>query len=206
MYLSRLVLNFRHSLARRDLANPYELHCTLYQAFTEPRSDRVLWRLEGNRMHSEPVVLVQSRGCPDWQLVEAREGYAGYFLRSPETKPYTLPERVTTGQVLRFRLEANPTVTRLGKRHGLVTVEEQLDWLNRQATKSGFVVLGAMVSRAEYRRFVKRQAGQEIVLLAVRYDGHLKVSDLSLFCEAIQKGLGHGKALGLGMLSVAPVR
>ncbi|MGE5578410.1 MAG: type I-E CRISPR-associated protein Cas6/Cse3/CasE [Bacillota bacterium] len=206
MYLSRLVLNLRHSFVRRDLANPYELHSTLYQAFAEPRSDRVLWRLEANRPVLEPVVLVQSHGCPDWRLVETRDGYAGYFLRPPETKPYMLPEWVTTGQVLRFRLEANPTVTREGRRHGLAGVEEQLDWLNYQATKSGFTVLGATVSKAEYRRFVKRKSGREIVLLAVRYDGYLRVSDPSLFYGAIQKGLGHAKALGLGMLSIAPVK
>lgn len=206
MYLSKLVLNPRHPLARRDLANPYELHSTIYQAFPDPGSDRVLWRLEWSRRSTEPVVLVQSCSRPDWQLVEARSAYEGYFLKPPETKPYTLLQRVTTGQVLRFRLEANPTVTRLGKRHGLVKVEEQLDWLSRQAAKSGFVVLGATVSSSEHRRFAKRQTENEIVLLAVRYDGYLKVSDPILFREAVRKGLGHGKSMGLGMLSVAPAK
>lgn len=49
----------------------------------------------------------------------------------------------------RFRLFANPTVTRQGKRYGLVGEEQQLAWLARQGERHGFVVEAALVTFSE---------------------------------------------------------
>lgn len=214
MYLSKLTLNPRHPLARRDLANPYELHSTLEWVFEGCPDERLLWRVERSRWSVAPVVLVQSRNAPPWERLAMRDEYQGYFLREAEWKPYTLPDRLVAGQVLRFRLEANPTVTRDGKRHGLVRPEQQIEWLERQGARHGFRVLytelpegrlpSCRVSAVERRRFRKRQTGQLIVLLAVTYDGYLQVTDPAALRQAIACGLGHGKGLGLGLLSVAP--
>jgi CRISPR system Cascade subunit CasE len=62
------------------------------------------------------------------------------------------------------------------------------------------------VSRVERRSFPKRGREAVIVLLAVRFDGYLRVRDPELFREAVVNGIGHGKALGLGLLSIAPAR
>ena len=214
MYLSKLILNPRHPLARRDLANPYELHSTLAWVFEEHTDERLLWRVERRRLGAGPVVLVQSRHVPRWERLEAREEYRGYLLREAQWKAYTLPDRLAAGQVLRFRLEANPTVTRNGKRHGLVRPEQQVRWLERQGARHGFRLLYAelpegklpncRVTAVERRRFRKRQTGQLIVLLAVTYDGYLQVTDPAALRQAIGQGLGHGKGLGLGLLSIAP--
>lgn len=203
MYLSRLVLNPRHPLARRDLGNPYDMHATLLWLYEDPKAARPLWRSESAR---PPTVLLQSLVRPDFSRLDKRDGFAGYFAQAPETKPYELPRRLHEGQVLRFRLEANPTVTRGGRRHGLRRVEEQLLWLRRQAEKAGFSVLGATVSRTERWSVRKRGQEQAIVLWVARFDGVLQVRDPDRLREAIQKGIGHGKAFGLGLLSVAPVR
>ena len=203
MYLSKLTLNPRHPLARRDLGNPYEMHGTLSWMFEDPKAARVLWRLESER---PPVVLVQSLVRPDSSRVEARDGFTGYFAQLPETKPYELVQHLREGQILRFCLEANPTVTRGGRRHGLRRVEDQLWWLHRQAEKAGVFLLGATVSRTERRSFRKRGQEQGIVLWTARFDGILQVRDPQRLCAAIQQGIGHGKALGLGLLSVAPIR
>lgn len=201
MYLSRLILNPRHPKARRDLANPYEMHRTIAWLFEDPKVARPLWRLESPRLQ---VVLLQSTVPPDFTRLQGRDGYQGYFAQAPEAKPYGLPDRLYTGQVLRFRLEANPTVCRGGNRHGLRRVEEQLLWLRRQAETFGFDVLGASVSRIERRSFTKRTADRPIVLLTVRFDGHLQVRDPQRLRQGIVGGIGHGKALGLGLLSIAP--
>lgn len=215
MYLSKLVLNPRHPLARRDLSNPYELHSTLSRVFEATPDERVLWRVERGRPNSAPIVLVQSHQQPAWERVQQREGYEGYLLEA-QTKPYTLPDRLVAGQVLRFRLEANPTVTRAGKRHGLMREEQQVAWLERQGAQHGFSLLyyetddgrrvpSCRVTAAERRVFRKRQTDTSIVLWAVTYDGYLRVTDPAALRNAIAKGIGHGKGLGLGLLSIAPV-
>ena len=50
------------------------------------------------------------------------------------------------GQLLRFRLRANPTVTRAGKRHGLTSQGAQLAWLQRQGERGGFQLVSCGVS------------------------------------------------------------
>lgn len=108
MYLSRLLLDPRHKQARTDLANPYQMHATLCHAFAEPEQTppRFLWRAEEGKT---PTVLVQSIETPNWEKLTQR--FPGYFSQRPESKPIPL-EHLQSGQVLRFRLRANPTVTK----------------------------------------------------------------------------------------------
>ena len=42
-------------------------------------------------------------------------------------------------------------------------------------------------------------------LCGILYDGILTVTDPDRFRDAQQTGVGHGKAMGLGLLSVAPI-
>jgi CRISPR system Cascade subunit CasE len=212
VYLSRLQLDPRSRQARTDLANPYQLHATLCHAFAGPeeKPPRFLWRLEEGGV---PVVLVQSVVEPHWERLEAR--FPGYFVQKPDERPNPvckpLPlEHLQPSQVLRFRLRANPTVTRKDpqnpekrKRHGLKSVEEQLEWLARQGQKGGFAVLGAMVAQSERVRMYKHYGSDPIVLQSVLYEGHLKITDLEAFKATLARGLGHAKALGFGLLSIA---
>lgn len=207
MYLSRLQLNPRSKQARTDLANPYQLHATLCRAFApeDQRPPRFLWRLEEGK---SPQVLVQSAEAPDWQVLLQR--FPGYFAQPPQSKPIPLAH-LQPSQILRFRLKANPTVTKRDpgdpegkkrKRHGLKEVEEQLQWLHRQGQKNGFTVLGAMVAGSERVRMYKHTSDSPIVVQAVLYEGHLKIADLDTFKQTLETGLGHAKALGFGLLSI----
>lgn len=216
MYLSKLLLDPRHTQARRDLANPYDMHATLSWAVAEREEERLLWRLEPTRR--EAVLLVQSLTPPNWAALLARHpGYATLDARSPKA----FEPALEAGQLLRFRLRANPTVTKFdpdkgkSKRLGLVKLEEQLAWLERQGERCGFEVLGAMVSSAERVRARKpgkvaqedeRDEGHRITLQSVTYDGHLRVRDPERFRLALQEGIGPAKALGFGLLSIGPAR
>ncbi len=207
MYLSRLALNQRLRQVRRDLSNPYEMHRTLSWAFAAgpaERLSRFLWRVEPARVGAPPGLLVQSELRPRWDAVEER--FSGY-LADAGVKAYGLPDRLRAGQALRFRLKANPTVTREGKRRGLRNGEEQLAWLRRQGERHGFSVLGCMVSSPGLLRArQERPDGHVILVQVVTYDGHLRVDDPAHVRAAIATGLGHAKALGLGLLSVAVAR
>ncbi len=203
MYLSQLTLDPGHPQARRDLANRYDLHRTLRRACaapgdTSPEGEPAhpLWRLELLRPGEAPRLLVQSRAAPDWGRLA--DQYPGY-LADHRAKALDLADRLAPGQRLRFRLEANPTVTRDGKRHGLRREEDQLAWLDRQAERGGFRAEAAVVIREE--RLALRKPGQPrpIVLHAVLFEGRLTVTDPARLAAALDTGLGHGKALGLGL-------
>ena len=210
MYLSQLHLDRNHKQARTDLSSPYQLHATLCHAFQKPEHpvsgeskerartvEPFLWRLEDGK---SPLVLVLSSTLAQWEKLGQR--FPNYFAQSPESKPLPL-EQLQPAQTLRFRLKANPTVTKQGKRHGLKEVEEQLEWLSRQGDKGGFRVLGAMVAQSERVKMYKHEKGEPIVVQSVLYEGHLKITDLELFKHTLAAGLGHAKALGFGLLSIA---
>jgi CRISPR system Cascade subunit CasE len=51
----------------------------------------------------------------------------------------------------------------------------------------------------------KQHSGNAIRIFSVLYDGILTVSEAESFRNALQTGIGHGKAMGLGLLSVVPI-
>jgi CRISPR system Cascade subunit CasE len=211
MYLSRLILNPRHRRAQRELAQPYQMHRSLLRAFPDNldrERERVLFRVEVNPRSSEPAVLLQSTLEPDWSWLQ-ENGARGYLLRPPETKPFDL--QLAPGQTLVFRLRANPTARRTfvekgekkKRRVGLYREEEQIAWLERKGEHGGFRPLSV------------RSGGQETVggwdkerhklkLLAVQFDGLLQVTDPARLRQTVRQGIGSGKGLGFGLLSLAP--
>lgn len=204
MYLSRQTLDPQHPHARRDLANPYEMHRTLARAHApdeESPPQPFLWRLEAApAIAGSAVLLVQSAIGANWQALEAQSGYALEILPN---KRVDLERLIHSGERYRFRLQANPTVTRNGKRWGLAREEEQIAWLDRQADKHGFKVMACIRTPSERLQTRHAATGRRITVQSALFEGRLEATDPAQLRQAILNGLGHGKAWGLGLLSVA---
>lgn len=165
MYLSRLLLNPRSRVVRRDLADCQSLDRSVLSAFPL-KSDRavgareefgVLHRLEPSRPGKLPVLLVQSAETPDWIQLPP-----DYLAPIPDVNPATVSLRpfldsLQPGERLRFRLRANPTKKvdtksgpngerRNGRRVKLKTEAEQVAWLQRKASEESFEVLAVHTS------------------------------------------------------------
>ncbi len=223
MYLSRVHLNLRCKEARRDLADPYQLHSTLCRAFSPPDrkcpEGQFLWRHEPEvDFTGYPRILVQSNASPNWDGV----GVNGWLIRTDP--PIDLNGRLGLGQLkvgqkFRFRLRANPCVCRAGKRLGLLQQEEQEAWIQKQGQTHGFALpffpLLDFSNESPKRVDVKigqermlhgrQRGGNTISIFSVLYDGLLSVTETEKFKEALRTGIGHGKSMGLGLLSVFPV-
>jgi CRISPR system Cascade subunit CasE len=206
MHLSKLILNPSPAARQvlRDLASPYEMHRTILRAF--PSHDdggpgRVLFRLEPPTPDQPPVVLVQSDKPPKWDALDALPGY----LLSAEVKQFD--PGLPTGRKLRFRLRANPTVKRDGKRHGLLDDQAQFAWLIRKGQASGFHPMDFTVRRSG--NLTSRRSSDDgpsrQTHLAVDYEGILEVTDAEAFTKALAAGIGPAKAFGFGLLSIAPI-
>lgn len=217
MYLSRLILNPHSRQVQAEVASPYEMHRTIMRAFPdslEQDEERVLFRLEGEPAFGGLVLLVQSLEKPDWSwfsepkratyLLPLAECGAG-IRRNPETKSFGL--EIPDGRLLSFRLRANPTVKRNGKRQGLYREAEQLDWLARKGEQGGFRIVAARTSRKDLAHgwIHKEGTTHRLELLAVQFDGILQVTGAARFQETVRRGVGSGKGLGFGLLSLAPV-
>ena len=207
MFLSSLTLNSRCREARHDLSDVYEMHQTLSRAFPDKADGGmgdVLWRLDVDRRSGAATVLVQSSLPPHWEAISAR--WPDYFairdLGPNALCSRELPQlQFANGQVLSFRLRANPTVKREGKRHGLLTEEEQSNWLIRKGGDHGFRVLNVRVVAESARE--SSQKGRSMKFASALFDGQLCVTDSERFTTAWRAGIGSAKGFGFGLLSVA---
>lgn len=203
MYLTRLRLDPRSATARRDLADPYDMHRTLVRAFVADETapvPRFLWRLEPGSAWSEPTVLVQSGDEGAWAFLQALPGYL-QGVDAVSTKQFDPLHVLRQGARYRFRVVANPTVTRQGKRHGLVGEDAQLAWLGRQGERAGFGVDSALVTHVDTSH--SRKGGATVSLLRACFEGVLVVHDVQALAQAMARGIGHGKAFGCGLISIA---
>jgi CRISPR system Cascade subunit CasE len=223
MYLSRLLLNPRSKAVQRDLADPQELHRTIMSAF--PSSERpgegprasfgVLHRLDLDRRHARLILYVQSQVKPEWSALPPDYLLPVSDVDNPATKSVSeVYQTLKAGMVLSFRLKANPSRkidTKTGpdgrRRHGrrveLVKEEDQVQWLKRKGEQNGFEVHSVRIGGLTKERSRSRR-GTAPTLAGVVFEGRLQITDPELFRQGLARGIGPGKAYGLGLLSLAP--
>ncbi len=247
LYLSRLLLNPRSRQVMSELAHPYEMHRTLLRAFPNLAGDAqskvreeydILFRAEVDDRSYSVKVYVQSNAEPSWSFLDDLEGYALKHADKPgyESKDI-MPafKQIRNGQILSFRLRANPTKRiaksddpMLGKRVELTKEEDQIAWLIRKSLSIGDGVSGGFellmkeaisekgktlliphvaVSPEGKQTGLKKNgdSGHSTTHYAVLFEGLLRVIDAEAFTGTIIRGIGSGKAFGFGLLSVAPV-
>lgn len=203
LFLSRLLLNPRSHQVQSELRDPYQMHRTLSRAFGDGdggfAAARCLFRIDEIPDSPNWQVLVQSRVKPNWQPLEQ---VTHYFTAPPQTKEFQI--RLDSGQRLAFRLHANPTVKRSGKRLGLYKEEEQLEWLTRKAQANGFELLNATARPAKLFKS-HTSSGSETRHLGVIFNGILKVTDAAALALAVESGIGSAKGFGFGLISLARI-
>ncbi|MCQ1577194.1 type I-E CRISPR-associated protein Cas6/Cse3/CasE [Streptomyces parvus] len=225
-HLTRCPLN--PARARRLTTSPQRLHAAVASAFPPPPTGqttrhRVLWRLD--EKDHEPTLLILSPTPPDLTHLVEQAGWPR--LATPnapgwETRPYApLLDHLHTGMRLRFRLTANPTraVSRPGRRGirtALTAPADQIQWLLDRAASAGFTVpvderispaghhVTVSATRAlRFPRTTDSGARRDVHLHTATYDGLLDVTDPDALRRTLTDGIGHGKAYGCGLLTLA---
>ena len=199
MYLSRLLLT------GKQLHNPYEIHRTLWLAFPDAaeQSRDFLFRVE-QRSSRQVQVLVQSQRQPIANVENAR------LLASK-----SLELHLREGSQLHFLLVANPVKTiadeqrRLDSkgeikkcRVPLIKEEEQMAWLKRKL--EGAALVNSMEIEKQLPLYF-RKGGKMGKIQPYTFKGILQVQDAPALQDLLQIGIGHAKAFGCGLLSLARV-
>ncbi len=208
MYLSLLRLNPRSRRAITEASRPYELHRSLMAAFPNKSAGgpgRVLFRLDTDCETGSMSVLVQSEKKPIWSRLNGTTS----FVTECSCKEFE--PKLVSGQVLRFRLRANPTkrIKETGKRQGILEEGDQMEWLRNKGLSGSFELINVIAVNEGFSRDKmtdKNDAKHSVTALAVRFDGLLRVIDPDAFRCTIEDGIGSAKGLGFGLLSVAPAK
>lgn len=203
MYLSRLLVDPVNRKAHYCLADQYAFHTVLHAAFDADEPPAVLYRIEPERHEGLVHVIVQSVLPPSW----TRSGFAGRLPVREIEGPKHVTLGLEKGQVLRFRLRANPTQFVQGKkrvRTGIVREVNQTEWLRRRLMKGGLELHSHQIVNEGMSHIVKRSDAEKhsMSFVSILCDGFLTVSDPDLAVATVQSGIGSGKAFGFGLLSV----
>ncbi len=208
MFLTQLVLNPDSRTVLNDITDSYKLHRRVMTGFPVPlpAGERILYRLDYNPHSRQIVLLIQSHTPSDWKDLEQTD-----YLLQPATDKFFSPS-FSENQVFQFRLAANPTKRlgaqsdKCGYRVGLLREVEQKEWLTRKALMNGFRVLNVGISKCDqpdgWKYDQKSQKWLCIRQHGVRFDGLLTVTDAVKFSLAFCHGIGSGKGMGYGLLSL----
>ena len=178
------------------LSDLYRLHQVVMNGFkVNDDRPRVLYRMEPEINQDRIIVIVQSFVEPSWTVEDTLK--AG--MTEPRIKTYA--PAIKREMALRFRLRANPTVTREGKRYGLIRDEALEGWLIRWEERLGVKFASFNVVDEGYLIGFKGKG--RIRIKAARFDGRLVVQDVDAFLSHIESGIGPAKGFGCGLISVA---
>jgi len=187
-------------LAMKALSDAYRLHQTVMKGFL-PYKDvaRVLFRVEPEMGNGSALVLVQSTLEPDWEMLKNDNRW----VTAAQVKAFV--PMFKRGYSLRFRLRANPVVTREGKRYGLIRDESLLEWLSKKEQKLGARFKSMTVIDEGYITGNKQNKNSQhhLNLKIARFEGMLEVIEPVAFSETVADGIGPAKAFGCGLLSLA---
>lgn len=208
MYLSRVEIDDSNRQKIRNLSHLGAYHNWVESSFPDEiaKSKRLrhLWRID--RLHGKRYLLIVSQEKPKLDELE-RYGVAGTGM-TKDYQPFV--DRIREGEMMRFRLVANPTYRTDGKVYPHITVDQQKRWLLAKAAMAGFEVPSTSDGSNQFE-IVNRQwpvlyHGRRVRLSRVAFEGQLRVTDADRLKKALIHGIGREKAYGMGMLTVIPVR
>jgi CRISPR system Cascade subunit CasE len=222
MYLTRFRINPARRGARKLLSSPHAMHAAVLAGFPDPEAAtrdgaRILWRLDAGT-GPQVCLYITSPTEPDLTHLVEQAGWP--TTDTWHTRPYTnFLTSLNTGQQWAFRLTANPTRDGLPpknapdparrQRYGHVTVTQQQQWLLDRAERAGFRITTNTAGATEltiHNRMTHtfRRGTATVTLRVATYDGRLEVTDADTLRAVLTGGLGHAKAYGCGLLTLAP--
>lgn len=208
MYFSRIELDMNKRKTLGAFSAPNIIHGALENCFHGERQ-RKLWRID--KLGGKYYLLIVSNQVPEIN------SFIEQFGVEPKEKSFAVKDyqnyldRISNGDVMRFRLTANPTVrkksddtTNNGQIKAHITPKYQKDWLIRKSTKLGFQLDENRfdITNSRWFRFRKHKGGNRITLLAVSFEGCLTVQNAEVFKNTLVNGIGREKAYGLGLMTV----
>lgn len=170
----------------------------------------------------------------DFIFRETREGQFLIVSQNPprfdeniwdiKSKPYA--PNIQNGQRFGFALRANPTkaikvegsekskridvLMHAKKQKGeKLSPEEReeigLDWLAQKLAREGAKLEKDYCQIMQYSQIKLPKKNENATISVIDVEGVIEVTDANIFSNALLRGIGHGKAFGLGLLLLRPL-
>ena len=212
-WLASMKLDYE-TVARERLTDSYRWHKAVWKAFpgvekksTDANKNRTPFLSRINPSYYDVELLILSGlkpECPVWcpencfRLTEIRPDFLSHdhYLFDLYANP--------TRKVKKPNLDGS--FTRHGNRLAILDPSKQMEWLNRKALESGFILsqrLQLEIISGNSHSFTKE--GKRGLHIGVRFKGLLEVCDHDLFTKAFHQGIGSAKGFGFGMLIIKPI-
>lgn len=181
------------------LRNPYEWHKILWDHFPgrENNNRDFLFRIEGYNLDGKTLVLLQSKTFPE---------AIGKQSSIKESSKLIESTMVAQDRVYRFKITANAIKSIKDRenperkiRVPLIKQEEQINWLKRKFDGAG-EILNVIVNPNPPIYFKKGGANGKLV--AITFEGFIKVINSDSMFELMRQGIGPAKAFGCGLITL----
>lgn len=200
MYISKITMSLSEPAARKALYDCQKMHQLVTGLFGTSRSENdILFRTRTERgniaIYIYSSIPVKNEKVLPWMNLVACRNVDGWL------------KSLQAGGVYGFDILATPTkkVPRengRSQRRVLRTEEERLNWLKRKAEQNGFEIVSYVLQNAVPAVYGSHEEGSggDFAMGVYQMQGYLKITNEDLFRKAVQKGIGAGKAYGIGML------
>ena len=194
MFLTRMALDVNRPETQALLADPARMQREIRAAFAGGNMQPLV-RLEmiGSRLW----LVVLSRLRPTLYAAHERYGYLGVF---PSWETFDFDETLETaetGTTWNFTLSASPRGIAPDPDPAWLEPYRLNQWLDLQASTGGFEVKEARVTHCEWRPM------DDAFLHVCVWDGVLTVTDQDIFTWAVSTGIGSGREIGAGLMTIA---
>lgn len=200
MYLIKVEMDRHLPEVRQAMADCQKMHCMITSLFGTARQEsNILYRTNfvADQMH---LYLYASHPV-------AEEASGRYRITQRDITPWL--GQMAAGQYWKFDLIASPSkkVSTKGQKNSqrriLRQPLERQAWLERKAAQSGFFICQVLEQEQLHVSGKHHEdKGGTMYHDAYHYQGVLQITDADAFREALQKGIGSGKAYGFGMMMV----
>lgn len=214
MHLTRIAINRNSRGGTKLLTNPQAMHAAVEGCFPPEANPvngpgRTLWRVDASGPHT--YLHITSHARPDPRSLIEQAGWPRSDQPGFDTRDYSEQlGRLSTGHTHRFRFAANPQrgvsySTADGRsisRRVPVHEENLVAWLTARAEKIGAHFTEVTVDTRG--NVTVHRAGNSPILNYTVFTGTLTVTDPDLLRRSLTAGIGHSRAHGCGLMTLAP--
>lgn len=200
IYLTKININVEELSKYRANTN-YIWHQKLWNCFdnqpkTEPKKQPFIYKTRETQNGVE--ILMMSKTKPEKATFKT--------FKTIEIIPENL---IKKNKTYIFELEGAPTFRKNKNDYAFYKKEDQIKWLERKGQQYGFKILKVEVENAKFvygknsqnKNGEKRKAKK----FSANFKGIIQCENTETFTEAFTNGIGRGKSLGLGLISLIPI-